>query len=764
MAAIYSAAKSQAQGRPGWSISFRHPLRRDARKKPGLKVRRGLGTTSGEEADGLVSQMNALLSDESWWSAARREEASGLFDQRIVEAFFDEIEPAAADNRALRDGLLPLPGRPEGYSRALFVGTTGAGKTSVVRHLIGSDPDEDRFPSTSTAKTTIAETEIVLAEGPFEAVVTFFSEAETRVAIEECVINACSSALEGAPDERVAERFLNHPDQRFRLGYALGTWRKSLPKGAAAEADNDWNFDDGDNGVSPTADDLDAVTLSEAQANQTRLESYVERVRGLVASVAVPLLKTLDIRYEKATPDDRDTALDLIESELHQSGAFVELIHDVIDDIQDRFALVDAGEFNHKRSGWPLTWTYQSSDRADFIRQVRWFSSNYAPSFGRLLTPLVDGVRVKGPLYPGFTAAKPKLVLLDGQGLGHTPDSSSSVTTQITRRFAEADIILLVDNAEQPVQASPLAVLAAVGTSGHYGKLAVVFTHFDQVKGDNLPTANDKREHVLASVRNGIVSLREIVGGAVANSLVRALDTDAYMLGNLQMKNSKLPGGVVRELDRLLERCRQAIEPAPAPEVAPQYSLLGLDFAVQAATNKFHDRWSTRLGLAVRAGVQKEHWTRIKALNRRIIIGQDHFNSLQPVADLIRELQTQVSRFLDEPRSWSRQPDNEEEAQEALALVRQAVFATLHDLARSRIIDKEQAHWQRANDLRGTGSAFERAQELDSIFHDAAPIPGPAMPPKTVTFLGQVRELVAEAIEAGGGHVDGTAGIGPQPT
>ena len=57
--------------------------------------------------------------------------------------------------------------------------------------------------------------------------------------------------------------------------------------------------------------------------------------------------------------------------------------------------------------------------------------------FGKLLTPLVDGIRVMGPLFPTFTDYQAKVVLLDGQGLGHTPDSSTSVTTHITRRFSE---------------------------------------------------------------------------------------------------------------------------------------------------------------------------------------------------------------------------------------------------------------------------------------------------------------------------------------
>jgi hypothetical protein len=45
------------------------------------------------------------------------------------------------------------------------------------------------------------------------------------------------------------------------------------------------------------------------------------------------------------------------------------------------------------------------------------FSSNYAPLFRRLLTPLVNRIRVAGPFRPAWhDAAIPELVLVDAAG------------------------------------------------------------------------------------------------------------------------------------------------------------------------------------------------------------------------------------------------------------------------------------------------------------------------------------------------------------
>ena len=96
--------------------------------------------------------------------------------------------PEEFDFRGLRDKDMPLPpSDPNGYRHVLLLGTTGAGKTTLLRQLIGTDPTEERFPSTSTSKTTIADTEIILDEGPWRAVVTFASSDEVREYLNECI-------------------------------------------------------------------------------------------------------------------------------------------------------------------------------------------------------------------------------------------------------------------------------------------------------------------------------------------------------------------------------------------------------------------------------------------------------------------------------------------------------------------------------------------------------------------------------------------------
>ena len=56
----FRASLSKSQGRGSWCVIFNHPLRSTKNGKPGLRVRRGLGTSDQEEAQGLVDQLNQM--------------------------------------------------------------------------------------------------------------------------------------------------------------------------------------------------------------------------------------------------------------------------------------------------------------------------------------------------------------------------------------------------------------------------------------------------------------------------------------------------------------------------------------------------------------------------------------------------------------------------------------------------------------------------------------------------------------------------------
>ena len=491
MSAKYSASLSRTQGRSGFSVIFRHPARRDdASGKLGLRVRRGLGTRDEEEAEQLRGELNVLLGDPEYHEATARAEAERRFDGRVVDIFYDKVVPEEMDFAALREAGIALPeSGSDGYRRVLLLGTTGAGKTTLVRQLIGTDPLKERFPSTSTARTTIHDTEIVLAEGGWRAVVTFAPSDEVREHLNDCVSVAVLAAANGASDTDVLRRLLNHVNQRFRFNYVLGNGPVAAPRGS--------DFDDEEEEWEGELDLLareerDAVDMTSTGETLVRT---VEKLRDLAQRYG----GQLRTEVEGGGDADGRVAEEVFEEELdnllREDEGFHQVTDSLMEEIEKRFDLLPPGDVRKTRQGWPLTWTgeWPVEERAGFLRAISRFSSNYAPLFGTLLTPLVNGVRVAGPFRPTWNGSDvPKLVLLDGEGLGHTPKSSSAVSTTVTRRMEDADAVVLVDSATQPMQAAPIAAMREVVATGNARKLIIGFTHFDEVKGDNLPNASAK--------------------------------------------------------------------------------------------------------------------------------------------------------------------------------------------------------------------------------------------------------------------------------
>ncbi len=735
----YSASLSRTQGRAGWSVIFRHPARGTTPSESGgLRVRRGLSTRDREEAEGLAAELNQLLSSPEFWTVAAKETAGRRFDPRVVEIFYHGMEVEVTAYTSLRDAVILLPdSAASDYLRVLLLGATGAGKTTLIRQVIGTDPKSERFPSTSTAKTTVHDIEILMDEGPeFRAVVTFAPAEEVREHLNECISAAVLAAYSGADDQEVLRRLLNHVNQRFRFNYILGNgpWQST-----SEESDED------DEEVEPVGE----ATVHELGATNELLLAAVVQIREIAQRHGERLREELLAREE-----DQRVIDEIFEEELDALLRDDEVTHELadrlIDEIEERFDRVPVGSIRRSRQGWPVSWTFRTPDRAAFLEAIGRFASNYAPRFGTLLTPLVNGARVAGPFTPTWAANRPKLVLYDGEGLGHTPRSATSVPTGLTRRIAEVDAVILVDSATQPMQAASVAAMRELVSTGNSSKLLFVFTHFDGVRGDNLPTVHARVQHVLASAENVFAAIGEELGPFAERSLRGRLQKARFFVGSIQ---SPLSGGAkagartIQQLTDLLQAVDTIVaQPKPA-KARPKYDRLNLVLAVRAAAENFHTSWWPRLGLKFEPGVYKEHWTRIKALSRRLAVPDwtDEYDTLRPVADLKGQLQAQVYVLLQNPVQWTGVEPSDEEKAVIFDVLAESLSRRLLDLASARIRQDRVSDWQQAYAQAGSGSTFVRARIIaDQVYDKAAPVPDVAPSPERNDFLHAVCRIVDE--------------------
>lgn len=746
----YTASKSRNQGRESWSVIYRHPARIDvATGKTGRRVRRGLGTSDETEASLLVGQLNQILRTPELWELTARPNAIGRFDVRVIDIFYDGLEATEVDFAALRGEFLPLPGQEDGYRTVLLLGTTGAGKTTVVRQILGTDPATERFPSTSTAKTTIADTELITTQsGTYRAVVTFVPRDEVLDYLTENVSDAALAAFRKRPDDEIRRRLLDHVNQRFRFSYVLGRGVTQADELDLADEDDE-EVDD----IDP--DDYGTVDL---RATNDVVAAAVEAIKVVVTRHASAITEA----FSDIEDDDRvleELIEENLDSDLRQSDEFHEIVDSLVDEIEKRFGTLDVGELRRNRQSWPTTWSWESDDRSAFIKMVTRFSSNFAPLFGRLLTPLVNGIRVSGPFQPEWSPEPVHLVLIDGEGLGHTPKSVATLSTHVATQLQNVDAALLVDNAAQPMQAAPVAALKGIAVSGNASKLHIVFTHFDQVKGDNLPTFGDREQHVLASVENVLKAIGDELGPAAQRVLQRRIDAARFFVGGIQDPlSSKKRAGLraIEQLDALLDMLAHPERAADTGPSRPIFNRMNLSLAVMEAAKTFHTRWRGLLGLDYNPEAPKEHWTRVKALSRRLAEGwNDEYDNLKPVADLRYHLQMQVYLMLQRPERWSSGEPEEGQKQATLDALSNAVTNRLVELTRRRLRDEVRAGWQEAYLQKGPGSTFVRARIIASDVYDrGAPIPTVSASPDQNRFLREVADAVDQVVREFGGDLE----------
>lgn len=669
----------------------------------------------------------------------------------------------------LREDFLPLPSRDSGYRTVMLLGTTGAGKTTLVRQLLGTNPRTERFPSTSTARTTVAETELVVTDSPvYRAAVSFAPRIEVTEHLEENVVAAGIAILEGKSALDVLARLLDHVDQRFRFSYVLGAPHTLLPE---AVDESDLDDDDWDD---EREEPLNVTEIPDG-AVLARTGEVLERDLHLLRDVIDQYVRASRAASAAAADTDADIEESLardLEAVLRDCGVLPAIVDDILELIAARFDAFDVGtvewaaDDGHK---WPAVWSRDSRDRAEFLRTLARFTSNHAKSFGRLLTPLVNGLRVAGPFRPEWATSTPRIVLLDGEGIGHVATSVAALSPTITSRLAEIDALLLVDNAMMPMQAAALTAMRTATVTGHADKLHFVFTHFDGVKGDALPTYSAREAHVVASVENVVHALAPEIGPLGERQLRARVDEARYFLGGLHRKidpDKRAGQHTLVDLRRLLEEIGDPVEEvvtsaARLTDVAEDASVVeriedvpeqvggdrvlsgdALTRAVTEAAHVFHEHWRARLGIEAQPDVPKEHWARIKALTRRVKNGGQEYRHLQPVGELALEVQERIFRVLQEPGSWVEGAPEEQALDPFVREVSSRLTNRILDLTRRRLIAERDEAWGKAYDVSGTGSTKVRARIVeDEIYERAAPT-------SLLTTVGGESGLVRDVLRA----------------
>src|ERR1051325_3040776 len=202
-----------------------------------------------------------------------------------------------------------------------------------------------------------------------------------------------------------------------------------------------------------------------------KLEACVEQV-VLMAQQALDTAR----RELQPTSDQDEAVVDDYWLQYVDDDQLNALCEEILEELEARLCIV-TGE-----TSWPVVHRIAPTPhKAEFFQRLQPFYQNNRKLFGALVTPLVQGIRVRGRFSPPQWASSslPNLVLLDGQGVGHEQGGPTKINRTIppdlARKFSGADIICLVDRAVPAMTGDAPILLENLIVRGHQDRLALVF-------------------------------------------------------------------------------------------------------------------------------------------------------------------------------------------------------------------------------------------------------------------------------------------------
>ena len=705
-----------------WNISFHHPICREG--SIGKKIHRSLKVTEESDATALRDQMNELLvlADTPALLPARSHAvAEQKYAPVVIGAFYDCMTPEPVDYLALREREMPLPpriGKRRNVPRVLAVGQTAAGKSRLIQQLLQTT--RENFPMRGAGRTTVADTEVIVGDVAYGAVVTFYAENEVREIIRENILEACEFAYREPENKaKIAAKLLIDADKRFRFPHMLGDWDQST--------------DEVDEDVEDQSDELEAD--APAPVPWPKLESCVDQVVTMMQHAITAARRDL-----KAEKDQDEAVIEEYWLQYVDHDQRDALTEELLEELERRLCAATG------QSSWPSTHgVTDTADRAEFFRRLRPFYQNNRRLFGALVTPLVQGIRVRGRFAPPpfMMTTLPTWVLLDGQGLGHEQGRATrinrTVPPELAKKFSSTDLILLVDRAVPAMTGEGPILLENLIDRGHQDQLAIVFTHFEDVTAPDLNLAG-KKAKVLEGLSNAIQAIAALPK-AQRVQLERTAEAKTYFLA--RMDRAEVTGATTQaELRRLGEHIdRSAGKPLP-----PQYRPLFNEYVIANVLHKeieaYRQDWSEdELG--------SYHWKIMEALTNWIGHGWSNGyprQNLYPGQDLAQRLVKAVSNELESPTSWHpHAPDSPEEESRILNAIRREVGDRIDEHCKVVLVhDPRTSAWLPAyQTISGPGTKVRRARTVARILEDRAQLPDEGLG----EFTKDVWQIVQNAID-----------------
>lgn len=432
------------------------------------------------------------------------------------------------------DELSPIPiNMPKLY----LLGDTGAGKTTIVRRILGTD--KLKFPSVQQKRTTVAVTEYVLSKDlPYRATYLF----KSRQVIDNLVAEILEIAIENAysyfrkdtiSKDSVTEDLEETPDERFRLRYIL---------------------------------------------THDQREELAERI--------VDFMPELDATVKKLTAELQSCDRDLdtvVELALDNHKDIISALNaEILRLIEIKVAEVCQG---HSLYSDPEFYQQSANDLNTFVDGAKLLLSSTKDS----ISPVVEYARLQGNLLAPWLPTGVELVLIDGEGIGHDTREASRLSPRHLDYFHFADAIGLVEECKKPFASGGKSAIEGVVRNGYTEKFHLIFTKLDEVEvGEDEELS---REDQIRAVRKGLTNVKYALKD---DDTELNIESDRfYYLAH--MNSATIDNDSVSDVARLLKSINAKFSEAKPQFVQPIYDYEMLSSYLSKSADSFLSKWNAML-------------------------------------------------------------------------------------------------------------------------------------------------------------------------
>ena len=300
-----------------------------------------------------------------------------------------------------------------------LLGSTGAGKTSLVRNILGTN--KYSFPTSTQTKTTIAPTEYIIKKDlAFKTTILLKEKNEVYDSIELLVDEAIKKAWDNSKInknnlEDIRYKLEESADGRFRLKQMV---TKDILKEKAQDIEN----------------------------------------------------KILPLIQEH---DDNESLLDNIDVKTIKNN----IIKDFFEDIENTFEKLNVN--NYKLFDEKPLVIDNIQNKEDFILRNKELLKS---EFGSLVL-LVEYTRIEGEgLLADWLPNDLEFVLIDGEGIGHSlSERRDTLSVRHYDFFDYCNQVLLVGKALEPFIAGGQGAIESIYINGYKDKLKLIFSKTDEV-------------------------------------------------------------------------------------------------------------------------------------------------------------------------------------------------------------------------------------------------------------------------------------------